>query len=254
MAEFSYDTYFNSLLTTGNYRFAPKDCNKDEYRKGLVDTSKGIISVFDVDGKKNGKLNKAEYLLKEKKDYELSGGNAEYDEQKALDIFETLDINNDGELDQEEVATALHSADVSDEKGEDGNIGMDGFAKLFSESKREENKENLKYNYDQLKKNGLGTDGYYDESKIRSDFAEQTNGVNRQNIRNEQTQNAQNDINNLILLILLSQIMGGYGGYNTGSAYSQPNIFSGVGSCSCQQNNMQNVATLMFLANWLGIR
>ena len=98
MAEFSYDTYFNSLLTTGNYRFAPKDCNKDEYRKGLVDTSKGIISVFDVDGKKNGKLNKAEYLLKEKKDYELSGGNAEYDEQKALDIFETLDINNDGEL------------------------------------------------------------------------------------------------------------------------------------------------------------
>lgn len=161
-----------AAASTGNPRAA-----RNEYRKGLLGLSRAIVNPFDLD--KDNKLSFSEFGTKEADTtlrYLLAQQGRDIsmltDSQKrqylatlktlqADDIkkgFGVLDINEDGFVDDKEIANEISLMDVNDKSGQNGTLDRSGHDRLYTKSPEILKKE-LKINYDTMNLKNLGEPG-----------------------------------------------------------------------------------------------
>ena len=170
-----------------NYRFAD-GTNRDTYRSGLMDASKGQISVFDVN--KDNSWDFDEFATKEantvaRQLYAEDGidvdkldeaGKKEFNtlvqtlkaqtENENKTSFNTLDLNSDGKIDYKEVASELATADLND-GNQDGVVSAAGYHTLYNEKTSPDMvKKALAENYNIMKLGNLGEVGDINESNV----------------------------------------------------------------------------------------
>ena len=139
---------------TSSYRFAPENCSKSEYMQGLLNSARGIISIFD-NNKKDMKLDLNEYLTAHRTynkmnnyghDFWTNDKIKEEKIKKYSDRFNKLDINQDGFLSEKEIANELSIDDYYKVVGKenDGSIrGNFWMGNMDHGTKLQENYKNL---------------------------------------------------------------------------------------------------------------
>ena len=140
MTSFNSAAWLNFNAGKANsYRFAEKGSSEADYMKGLLNTAKGVISIFDQNNDQKQSLN--EYLNSQRKYAELAMGFDTWDNdgvkeratKRFTERFNQLDVNKDGFIDEKELANELNVIDSLKVTG-DRNDGSVGFSSLYCSS------------------------------------------------------------------------------------------------------------------------
>ena len=156
---------------TDSYRFANPENSSDprtEYRQGLMNSAKGIISIFDTvgeNGKKDGKTSLEEYYNEQNYYMKNNPGVTEPYDLEAQKYawkqeFKTLDLNGDGYLDYKERANELTLLDANKStNAEDGSIDRGAANRVFADKNKSQLRSALEDRYDIMKLKNLGEPG-----------------------------------------------------------------------------------------------
>ena len=220
---------------TSGYRFADpigvaranRNINSDvaertEYRRGLLSTAKGSISIFDKNG--DGVLSKQEYI-NEQNYFHRSMTGEDADAGMLRKEFDALDYNCDGFIDYKERANEISYLDRTKETNKKNGV-------ITSDSEMREARlllkgnlpDELDYNYDSFNMKNLGEKGDVDDSLE----------LKQSNVSNV-VENGDEEWQSIMTMLNLMSMMGMMNNNSYNSYYNNPYSF-GNNSCSCGNN------------------